>query len=299
MRAAILICLVLIVSLFGQFTPPPSGGGSGCTGSGVCIGGSSAASNTPSVSTSVTSPAFIGSGSDPYVNLPSNTGHSFSTGDLLNNAGVLEFNDGAGTRTVATKLTTSGSSGASTLIAGVLNIPQYAGGGGAMTQIAQTILDSPAATVSFSGIAGTFTNLLVTVVARCSAAIVADDVYAQFNADTAANYTRQFLSATSSSVTAGNNVSVAKASIVFIPCASALAGAPGMGTVQIPSYSGTTFLKVAYNPGFLVPGAGATNAEITGEGLLWANTAAITSIVFGMAAGSNFVAGSTFTIYGY
>lgn len=167
----------------------------------------------------------------------------------------------------------------------------------ALTLISKQVLVSPAATVSFGSIGG-YTNLLLMIQARCSAAVTADDVYMQFNADTAANYSRQFFSASSGSVTAGVTLSNAKASICFIPGASSLADMGGIADIRIPNYAGATFLKAAYNAGFLINGATVSGIGIVTEGLLWASTAAITSILLGMIGGSNFVTGSTFCLYG-
>ena len=44
--------------------------------------------------------SLVGSGSDSFITLPSNTMHMASTGDFWNNAGLLEFNDGTATRYV-------------------------------------------------------------------------------------------------------------------------------------------------------------------------------------------------------
>ena len=61
---------------------------------------------SPTFTGTVTSPAFIGSGSNAYANFPSNTSHSFSSGDLVNNAGALQFNNGSNTATIAQLNTT-------------------------------------------------------------------------------------------------------------------------------------------------------------------------------------------------
>lgn len=54
--------------------------------------------------------SYAGSGSDAFINLPTNTSHSFSSGDIVNNAGNLQFNNGAAT----VGLVTTNYSGAST-----------------------------------------------------------------------------------------------------------------------------------------------------------------------------------------
>lgn len=62
---------------------------------------------SPTFTGTVTAPAFAGNGSNAFINLPSNTSHSFSSGDFLNNAGILQFNDGTATRDVMTSTNTS------------------------------------------------------------------------------------------------------------------------------------------------------------------------------------------------
>lgn len=83
------------------------GGGSGCTPSGAAgvvqaSNGSSACQatsitdNGTTVSTTepIQGPSFTGTGSNPYINFPSNPTHTGAAGDLWNNAGVLEFGAG-------------------------------------------------------------------------------------------------------------------------------------------------------------------------------------------------------------
>jgi len=58
------------------------------------IGAQSALSDNGTTVTStepVHAPSFVGSGSDPFTNLPSNPTHLCTAGDLFNNAGVLTF----------------------------------------------------------------------------------------------------------------------------------------------------------------------------------------------------------------
>jgi hypothetical protein len=84
--------------------PQYSGGGSGCTasgasgvvqasnGSGACQSTAITDNGTNVVSTEpLQAPSYIGTGTNPYINFPSNTSHTGAAGDLWNNAGTLQF----------------------------------------------------------------------------------------------------------------------------------------------------------------------------------------------------------------
>jgi plastocyanin len=89
----------------GNVTINASGGGSGTVSgqangviplatASTIIGAQSALSDNGTTITStepVHAPSFVGSGSDPFVNYPTNSTHSCTAGDLFNNAGVLTF----------------------------------------------------------------------------------------------------------------------------------------------------------------------------------------------------------------
>lgn len=169
------------------------------------------------------------------------------------------------------------------------------GGSGALTQISQQVLVSPAATVTLTSIPGSFTSLIVKLMARSSNASATDAMYMQANGDTAAHYNRQFLDAVGSTVSAGPNASVAQAQISILPGATGTASYPGISTIEIIGYAQTTFFKEGL---VFSGGPGPSNFEITNFWWSWASTSAITSLTLGMSSGANFIAGSTFTLYG-
>jgi hypothetical protein len=83
---------------------PQYTGASGCTpsgGAGViqASNGSGACQNTSATDNGsnitatepLLAPSFTGTGTNPYINFPSNIGHTFAAGDLVNVSGVLEF----------------------------------------------------------------------------------------------------------------------------------------------------------------------------------------------------------------
>jgi hypothetical protein len=198
-----------------------------------------------------------------------------------------------------------GSSGQVLQVSG--GTPAWVSGGsgaGAFFQIDQRILSVPTAIVEFLFSAGSpvtsYSNLMVTFTARCTQAANNDDIYMQFNGDTAAHYTRQSAVASggSGSPTNVQTVNAAKCSIGFIPGATGLANAAGRGTIWIWNYGETNFLKMAYSEATNVTGTGVGNIQIETTSFIWNSTAAITEIVFGLINGSNFVAGSIFTLYG-
>ena len=166
-----------------------------------------------------------------------------------------------------------------------------------MVRLAQQVLSSPAATVTFAGIGGSFSGLQIAVTARASASATAEDMYMQFNGDTSADYSRQYIGASGGSTGAGQTTSTAQASIVFISAANALANAPVSAEIWSPAYAGTTFRKEAFSTAGGITGSGVSGIYNQNESVDWSSTAAITSITFGVVGGSNFVTGSTFTLY--
>ena len=88
----------------------------------------------------------------------------------------------------------------------------------------------------------------------------------------------------------------ATAIIGSAPAASAPAGCAATFTVDFPGYAATVFNKNALS------NSGARDAAnqtyIFQSWWEWQSTAAITSILIGTSGGSNFIVGSTFTLYG-
>ena len=156
-------------------------------------------------------------------------------------------------------------------------------------------LTTTAASVTFSGIASDWTDLVVRVSARDNAAFNGFSLRASFNGDSASNYS--FIEIWSRGTTVASGL------------ASSTAGRTDFYAVNGNSDTADTFGNAEiYIPSYLVSqskpmsGAGvAENNSATGNtnavtANLWRNNAAITSITF--TALSNFVAGSSFYLYG-
>jgi hypothetical protein len=170
---------------------------------------------------------------------------------------------------------------------------------GGYVLLSEQVLASPASSVTFSSIPSTYRNLRLVISGRCSASQTDDGVYLQFNSDTGANYSRQYLVASVASLSAGQSVSSSSGlAIGDVSCGTALANAAGSSIMDIPNYSGTTFLKTAVGTsGGVSATGGAGGIRVFTFSGFWNSTAAINSILVQLSGGSNFVAGSVFDLY--
>lgn len=161
--------------------------------------------------------------------------------------------------------------------------------------IATTTLSSNAATITFSSIGSTYTDLRVVLVGRTDRVSTGNDsVLLRFNSDTATNYsyTRLLGDGTTASSVAGTSLTSNVAG--YIPRNSNTAGIFGLVTVDIFSYAGST------NKTYL----STTSADLNGSGDvarivgLWRNTSAITSITFSLSSTFQYLTGTTVSLYG-
>ena len=181
-----------------------------------------------------------------------------------------------------------------TIAAGVIS----AVSAGALTRIAQQILGSPAASVTFSSIPGTYTSLLLVCKAASSASQNNDQVQLQFNGVTAASYNYQILTAAGGSPSASDGTSVQYIACGNVKAATGRAGSSGIFTITIQGYAETTFNQSATSYGGTNIGSGGNGPLIQ---IYWgesASAAAITSLTLFLNSGGNFIAGSSFTLYG-
>jgi hypothetical protein len=154
------------------------------------------------------------------------------------------------------------------------------------TPIATQTLGSAAATVTFSSIAGTYTDLLLISNNKLAGGTTAG-FWLQFNSDTASNYSDTYFYGDGTTAASGRASNQTK---MFIGNTNATDF--NTQTVSIQNYSNSTTYKTA-----LGRAAVPANYTIAYVGL-WRSTSAITSIVIGNDAAQNFAIGSTFTLYG-
>ena len=153
--------------------------------------------------------------------------------------------------------------------------------------IATTTTSGSASNVTFSSIAGTYTDLVIIVNAGGSTSA---DLHLQFNGDTGTNYSRTVLSGSGSAASSSRQTSVAYIRVdnlgyltTTFPAFNAI--------INVMNYSNSTTNKTVVSR---------TNNAGTGVDAsvgLWRSTAAITSVVLFPDTGT-LTNGSTFTLYG-
>lgn len=158
------------------------------------------------------------------------------------------------------------------------------------TPLATTTLSSAAASVTFSSISGSYTDLVLVINAKATAGTIYP--YIQFNSDTGTNYSYTWMSGRATNAAASGRSS--SASFMYI---GAYAGIDTGNfnynfIVQIQNYSNTTTNKTV-----LQRSNNASTSNVDAAVGLWRSTSAITSVKV-TADSSTFTLGSTFTLYG-
>jgi hypothetical protein len=158
-----------------------------------------------------------------------------------------------------------------------------------------TVGATSVATVSFSSIPSTYTDLLVKTSIRSTRAAGDDAFYIYFNTDTtAANYRLRLIYGTGSAVL-NYSASTYNDLTGWISGDASTASTFGNGEFYIPNYALSNAKSVSYDT------VGENNASNASMGLTassWSGTAAINKITIGSANGANFMQYSSFYLYG-
>ena len=168
------------------------------------------------------------------------------------------------------------------------------------TLISSNVLSSTAASVTFSSIPSTYTDLVI----RASVRNSGDNgnntaaMSTTFNGDTATNYSWTYVYASvSTSPISGQTSAYNNIQGYFISNGSSSTASTFANTeIYIPSYAGSNKKPVSY---FGAPETNSTTLDGNSIGAaLWQGTAAITTILLKPVYGANFVSGSSFYLYG-
>jgi hypothetical protein len=158
--------------------------------------------------------------------------------------------------------------------------------------IASQTLGSNSATVTFSSIPATYTDLLFKASVRSSGSAF-DDFRLAVNGNTT-NGSFTYLQGNGSAATSGTGGPQYIRANNVVPSSTQTANTFANIELYFPNYAGSTNKPVS------IFAAGETNsatAYISSVAGLWSQTTAISSLVFNLASG-NFVTGSTFYLYG-
>lgn len=155
------------------------------------------------------------------------------------------------------------------------------------TPIATQTLGSAQATVTFSSIPSTYTDLVL--VTQSAGSTAGQDFKIQFNSDTGTNYSVTLIRGYGTGVTSNRT---SNSTYIYLDYSGgSLTTIQDQYNVNIMNYANTTTYKT-----ILTRYSSAANSAEAGVGL-WRSTSAINRIDLSMTAG-NLVAGSTFTLYG-
>lgn len=160
------------------------------------------------------------------------------------------------------------------------------------TPIATQTLGSAAATVTFSSISGTYTDLILVCAARSATAAVSDTYLMTFNGDSTTIYSRTRLLGNGSSASSAGRTNAPNIDFEGLAGNTSAANTFMNAIVQLQNYSNATTNKTC-----LIRGNDANSFVLATVGL-FRTTSAITSISLSTSSTANFMTGSTFTLYG-
>jgi len=156
-------------------------------------------------------------------------------------------------------------------------------------KIATTTLGSAAASIDFTSIPATYTDLRVVFVGTMA---TSSYPWMRLNADTDSNYSDTYLYGDGSTAVSGKNTSITGWYMGANPLSTTV---PSMQTMDIFSYAGSTY-KTGLSISATEFGSGQRMTDVIVS--LWRSTAAITSIKIFSDGGYNIKAGATATLYG-
>jgi hypothetical protein len=164
-----------------------------------------------------------------------------------------------------------------------------------MTLISTITISTPVGAVSIASIPTTFTDLYITVSARISGSFPYTDFYFNPNTDGSNIYTWRNLRGNGSS--ASSSVGSPSTGFVIVngvPGALATSNTFGSINIYMPNYRSSTAKSISADA---VTENNATDSSQNISAGLYNSTNPITDVYFS-SAGANFVAGSTFSLYG-
>lgn len=164
------------------------------------------------------------------------------------------------------------------------------------TLISSNTLTSSAASVTFSSIPATYTDLVLKYMARATTGGVNEPFDVQFNSDTGNNYSNTTLrgsgsAATSFRISANSAVRISQGTNGSLSTSSTFTN----GELYIPSYNASQYKCLSL---YSALENNATEAYLSAVAGLWSSNSAISSIKVFPSSSGTFDTGSSFYLYG-
>ena len=167
------------------------------------------------------------------------------------------------------------------------------------TLISSNVLTSSAASITFSAIPATYTDLVLRVSARDDLAQVSESLKIILNSDTATNYSATYLTGNGSAAASGRDSGAGSAAQRmqgrFSVSNSATSSTFGNMEIYFSNYT-STGTKISSI--FGVAETNATAANMAATASQYRGGSAISNIEITSIGGGNFVSGSSFYLYG-
>ena len=148
------------------------------------------------------------------------------------------------------------------------------------------------ASVTFSSIPSTYTDLILKLSLRNTAA--GNDLTLKFNGSTAQEYSDRYLFGSGSAATSGSDATNGTGNYSLINSSNYTANTFGSNEIYIPNYRSSNYKSSSYET---VQETNASAVYMAMYAGLWANTSAITSLTIAPTSG-NLAQYSTLTLYG-
>lgn len=164
------------------------------------------------------------------------------------------------------------------------------------TLISSNVLTGSAASVTFSSIPSTYTDLVIRLSARSDRAATSNNLTMNLNGATT-NYSVTYLNQNGTTVASARSSGDTYVYLGAIQGSTTTANTFTVSEIYIPSY--TVSQNKPFSSGTAYENNATSPYEQNANAHLWSSTAAITSITLKSGDGSfNFVSGSSFYLYG-
>ena len=165
------------------------------------------------------------------------------------------------------------------------------------TLISSNVLTSSAASVTFSAIPSTYTDLVLRISARSTRAATSNNLDLRINADSSALYSYTYLYGTGTTATSSRSSADTSLFVSTMNAANSTANTFTSAEIYIPSYTASQNKPLGSFGSF--ENNSATVNELDANAHLYRSTSAITSLTLYSGLGSfNFDTGSSFYLYG-